>query len=80
MCVICTERVKCVLHALREAGLTAKTTKYEWGRLHLEYLGHRVGNGQVTVPEHRIKAIADYRQPVTKRDMRAFLGTASYYR
>ena len=62
--------------ALREASLTAKPTKFEWGRLHLEYLGHRVGNGQFTVPKHR----TDYSQPVIMRDMRAFLRTASYYR
>ncbi len=43
--------MKEVLLALRKAGLTAKPSKCEWGKSHLDYLGHRVGSGQVAVPE-----------------------------
>jgi len=35
--------VKRVLFTLKEAGLTAKPSKCQWGRSHLDYLGHRVG-------------------------------------
>ncbi len=72
--------VKEVLLALRKAGLTAKPFKCERGKSHLDYLGHRVGSGQVAVPESRVEAIESYRQPVTRRDLRAFIGTAGYYR
>ena len=44
------------------------------------YLGHTVGHGKLSVPECRVTALREFRQPVTKRDLRAFLGTAGYYR
>ena len=58
------EHVRKVLSALRVTGLTAKPSKCQWGRRHLDYLGHRVGCGKVAVPEHRVVAMAEYRQPV----------------
>ena len=72
--------VKETLMCLRRARLTAKWSKCEWGKEQLEYLGHRIGGGIVEVPEARVKAMAEFRQPVTKKDVRAFLGTTGYYR
>ena len=40
----------------------------------MKYLGHVVGSGKVAVPEHRIEAMASYKHPVTKKDLRTFLG------
>ena len=61
-------------------GLTAKPSKLQWGRHHLDYLGHRVGCGKVAVSEHRVVAMAEYRQPVRRKDLRSFLGSIGYYR
>ena len=47
--------VQGVLLALREAGLTAKPAKCQWG---LDYLGHRVGCGKVAMSAHRATAMA----------------------
>ena len=69
--------IKQVLEALRQAGLTAKPTKCQ---CHLDYLGHRVGSGKVAVPEQRVKALARYKFPVRKKNLRSFLGSVSYYR
>ncbi len=74
------QHIEQVLVALKEAGLTAKPGKCQWGRCHLDYLGHRVGGGKVAVPWHRVQVMAEFRQPVTKRDLRAFLGSVGYYR
>ena len=68
-----------VLEELRRHGLTAKGFKCEWGMAYVEYLGH-VGSGVVAVPESRMTSMAKFSQPQSKRDMRAFLGTMSYYR
>ena len=38
-------------------------------------MGHIVGGGTVAVPQVRVEAIKNLRKPVTKKDMRAFLGT-----
>ena len=46
----------------------------------MQYLGHVIGNGVLAVPQHRAAAMADFIQPRTKRQLRAFLGAASYYR
>ena len=72
--------VREVLTALRQAGLTAKPSKCEWGKSHLDYLGHRVGSGKVAVPKHRVQAMADFKLPITKRHLRSFLGSIGYYR
>ena len=69
-----------VLAALESAGITAKPGKCQFGRQHVEYLGHVIGCGSLAIPEHRVTAICDYKRPVNKKDMRAFLGLLSYYR
>ena len=69
-----------VLAKLKDAGLMAKVEKCEWGKSQLIYLGHLIGKGRVAVPEDRASAIANYVQPTTKKGVRAFLGTAGYYR
>ena len=69
--------IQAVLEALRLNGLTVKC---QWGASKLEYLGHVVGEGQVSVPEARVEALRQFRKPVTKKDTRSFLGTTSYYR
>ena len=72
--------LRLVLEAFRLHGLTVKLGKCSFGRRRLEYLGHMIGDGQLAVPEHRAKAMAQYLQPRTKKELRAFLGAASYYR
>ncbi len=39
-----------------------------------------MGKGTVAVPEARVKAIRDYKLPVSKADLKSFLGLLSYYR
>ena len=68
------------MEALRKARLTAKPDKCVWGAQSLEYLGHKVRNGVVSVPEARVKALRDFARPINKKGLRAFLGTAGYHR
>ena len=44
------------------------------------YLGHRVGNGEIEPEASKLKAVSDFPQPETKKDVRAFLGLTGYYR
>ena len=46
----------------------------------LEHLGHKIVLGKVEVPEARVKQLKDFKKPVKKRDLWAFLGTVVYYR
>ena len=74
------EHLREVLEALRRNGLTVKLGKCAFGRRKLEYLGHLIGGGEMAVPKHRATAMAEYVQPRTSKQLRAFLGAASYYR
>ena len=62
-----------VLESLREAGLTANRRKYKWGGTSVEFLGHRVGGGKMSMPQHRVQALSMYARPTTKKGLRAFL-------
>ena len=69
-----------VFNCFKQAHLTAKISKYSFGKTKLRYLGHTIGSGQLAVPEHRITALAAYKRPITKETLRSFLGCMSYYR
>ena len=72
--------VRKVLTKLREAGLMANLAKCRWGGNKMEFLGHMVGEGTMAVPEHRVKALAKYSKPVTKKGLRGFWGAVGFYR
>ena len=74
------QHVEAVLTRLREAGLTAKPRKCQFGMAQCVYLGHVVGGGRVWVEESKVGAIQRMPRPQTKKDVRAFLGLSGYYR
>ena len=74
------EHLKLTLEKLRQYGLTAKPSKCQLARTHCTYLGHQVGGGEVKPLEAKRKALRSYPRPKTKKQLRAFLGLANYYR
>ena len=46
----------------------------------MEFLGHKIGNGQMMIPDTRAKVLLDYTRPTTKRALRSLLGAVSFYR
>ena len=75
-----SEHLTEVFVALGSHGLTVKEDKCEFGRTHLEYLGHLIGGGQLAVPSHRAAAMNAFILPKTRTQLRSFLGSMSYYR
>ena len=69
-----------VLSRLKEAGLTAKASKCQWGQTQVEFLGHLVGLGMVSPAKLKVSAVADFPFPTTKKGVRQFLGLTGYYR
>ena len=69
-----------VLQRLKEAGLTIRPKKCQFGMDRCSYLGHVVGNGEVRPEEAKVQAVRDFPPPTTKRRVRAFLGLTGYYR
>ena len=65
---------------LSKAKLTIHLAKSEFCHATLTFLGHVVGQGQVTPVEAKVKAFSDVPVPKCKRQLMPFLGMAGYYR
>ena len=74
------EHLRRVFTCLRKANLTLKMTKCQFGRHQVEYLGYVVGDRKVLPNRKKIEAVLHYKQPVTKTEVKAFLGLSGYYR
>ena len=46
----------------------------------MEFLGHSLGEGKVSIPERRVKAMREYIRPESNKGLRTFLGVVSFYR
>ena len=46
----------------------------------MEFLGHKVGNGSMNIPDKRAETLNSYTKPTTKRGSKSFLGAVSFYR
>jgi len=60
--------------------LFAKLSKCSFGQTQIDYLGHVVSRDGVKVDETKIQAIKQWSVPTSIKQLRAFLGLASYYR
>ena len=74
------EHVRKVLETLAKSKLYAKESKCEFFKTEVEFLGHIVGRDGVRMMEDKVQAVAEWPVPKNVRDVRAFLGTAGYYR
>ena len=74
------ESVSALLDRMDEVNLAARPSKCEIGFEKIEYLGHVVGQGELRPLEKKVDKIRDLEQPKTKKQVRAFLGLAGYYR
>ena len=74
------EHLKMMLQKLREAGLTVKPRKCQFGMDHCVYLGHVVGGGKIQPEASKIDVVDSFVVPTTKKQVRAFLGLTGYYR
>ena len=72
--------VTAVLRALRGAGLTANPRKCHLGLQDADYLGYTIGRGCVRPQAGKVEAIRSWPRPRTKKQVRTFIGLASYYR
>lgn len=69
-----------VLEKLKQANLTVNLEKCKFFRSQLRYLGYVVdANGLRTDPE-KVEAILNFPTPTSRKDLKRFLGTATWYR
>lgn len=69
-----------VAHHLRKAGLTLNIAKCKWCLKEVRYLGYLIGYGVIKTDPDKISAISELPPPKSVRDVRKFLGLASWYR
>jgi hypothetical protein len=74
------DHVRRVLEVLKEHKLLAKPTKCEWFTPSVEYLGHNISGEGISVDAEKVRVLAEWPTPLTKTDIRSFLGLANYYR
>ena len=72
--------LKTVLHRLHETGLTARPSKCYVACKSLDFLGHVVGDGVMKPRPGKVEQIIQAARPVTKKEVRSFIGLLSYYR
>lgn len=69
-----------VLQCMRRANLRLKPQKCKFVRNEVSFLGHKISEKGVQTDLAKIEEISRYPQPVSVRELRTFLGMASYYR
>jgi hypothetical protein len=74
------EHLRLVLERLREHQLYAKYSKCEFWLSEVTYLGHVISKDGIAVNPERVQAILDWTPPKNVKQVRSFLGLASYYR
>ena len=74
------ERLETVLGRLRQFGLKAQLEKCQFFKTEVIHLGHKVSGEGIATDDSKIAVVRDWPSPVTVRDLRSFLGMASYYR
>ena len=74
------ERLQIVFNRLREVGLKLNPKKCNFAKASVEYLGYTVSREGIATSDSKIRAVNDWPTPRTLRDLRGFLGFASYYR
>ncbi|GBG81376.1 hypothetical protein CBR_g32050 [Chara braunii] len=68
-----------VLQVLKDAQLHLNLEKYEFGRDNIIYLGHQLSVTGLEPKATKVEVIRNWPQPANVRELRSFLGLASYY-
>lgn len=68
-----------VFRCLEEASRTLNLAKCEFTKATNIYRGKQVAQGQVRPIDAKITTIAEFPVPITKHELRQFLGLAGYY-
>lgn len=74
------EKLRQVLAALREAGLTLNLSKCRFFCRTIEYLGYEISSLGVKPGQKKIDAVASFRKPENVHEVRQFIGLASFFR
>ena len=71
--------IQATLDRLQAAKLTAKPSKCKIGYSKIECLGHNIQDQTLRPKDDKIQSIREAQRPVTKKQVRGFLGLAGFY-
>ena len=74
------QRLENVLHRFDKANLQLNTSKCVIAQPQVNYLGYVLSEKGVSASPDKVKAVRDYPTPKSVKDVRSFLGLASFYR
>lgn len=74
------KHVRQVMERLLESGLYLKSSKCEFHKEEIEFLGFIVGKGCIQMDPAKVEAITSWPAPKSIHDVRMFLGLANFYR
>ena len=69
-----------VLEIFRRRQLYAKSSRCEFGRQELGFLGHRLSKAGVSVDPRKVQSIVEWATPTSCAEVLRFTGLANYYR
>ena len=72
--------IKEFLERVKQAGLTIRPTKTVIGNSSVEFVGHIVGDGKISLLEENVAKVLEAPRPTTKKQVRSLLGLTGYYR
>lgn len=74
------QRLDEVLTCISNAGLQLNSKKCRFASKTIKVLGHVVSKDGIRPDPDKIAAVVDFPRPLTQKDLRSFLGLASYFR
>ena len=68
-----------ILECLREYNLHARPSKCKIATKTVDFVGHRIGGDRIEPRKALVQSIVEYPRPLTKKQVRSFLGMVGYY-
>ncbi|GBM68073.1 Retrovirus-related Pol polyprotein from transposon 297 [Araneus ventricosus] len=74
------ERFKRVLKTASEYGLELNIKKCQFLKREIEFLGHKIKDGKLYASPLKIKAVMNFTEPKSTKDIKSYLGLTGYFR
>ena len=74
------EHLQAVFSRLRQHGLKLKLKKCSFLQPETSYLGYKIAKDGIRPQEDKVEAIRQLNPPISKKEIRSFIGSCSYYR
>ena len=69
-----------VFKRIKDANLHVRPSKCFLGQTRVDFLGHNIGGGEVSLQEYNVEKVRQAERPATKKQVRSFLGLIGFYR